>query len=143
MNLLESFFEGMDAPDGFAYGSLALGTIGVAAFFPMFPALRSVIPPPPGWTIGVAATLTSFVCLALKAGLHHFKDSVSLSFEAAKACAGIWLLCLVYHYMTVRDPEMSLGPQDPIALLFYGALFALPTVAFTSMQIEAARRDRH
>lgn len=139
MSLLDSLFDGMETPAGLLAGSASLASIA-GPFFPMFTSLKRIFPPPQGWGAWEAATLATFVCLAIKTFLHTFGRGSSFRSETIAACGFMWLLALFVHY-----PGSTPTPyyeHDPTNLVFYFALFALPTFAFTAMQLQAAN-GRH
>lgn len=138
MTLLDSLLEGMDTPDGFVAGSASYLAVA-GPFFPMFSSLRAIFPPPVGWGATEAAVLSTFVCLALKTFMHSFGRNLKFEAETIKMCGAGWILAFFYHYITKTDQYTQ--DHDPINLLVYGALFALPTFAFSAMQIHAAKRS--
>lgn len=136
MSFFDTFFEGMDTPQGLVAGLSSYVAIA-GPFFPMFPSLRAIFPPPVGWTSGEATVLATFVCLAIKTFMHSFGRSLKYEVGTVKTSAGIWLLAFFYHFL--NRSELTAQSHDPIPMFIYVTLFASPTFAFSAMQIHTAR----
>ena len=136
-----SFFEGMSTPIGLVAGCGSFATIALP-FFPMFTSLRQIFPPPLDWGAWQAATLATFVCLAIKTYMHTFREDHDINSSIVGSCGGCWVGALMVH-LHLLSPSRVSTPNDQIAsILFYLALFGLPAYAFSAMQIHAARQGR-
>jgi len=139
VNFFESLIDGMDTPKGLIAGAASVLCIA-GPFFPMFPNLRSIFPPPAGWAFAESAAIATFCCVAIKSFVHTFGRDMEISAEKIKACGIFWVGAFLFHY--VNRPTAQTEDHDPINMVVYGALFGIPTFAFSAMQIHAARRRR-
>lgn len=136
---MKSLFEGMDDTAGLLSGIGSFASI-LGPFFPLFSQLKSVLPPPQGWGSIESSVFAVFVCGFVKAFLHSYGHERRIESNVIQACGFFWILLLVYHY---PSPDMpTTYAHDPFPLIVYIALFALPTFAFSEMQLNSARRKR-
>jgi hypothetical protein len=134
MAIIGSLFEGMDTPDGLVFGSASLVCIA-GPFFPMFPSLRAIFPPPLGWGAAKSMVLATFACVCVKAFMHSFGRGLRFHAEGIKMCGIFWLVAFIFHY-TNKASEFT-QDHDPVSLIIYAALFGVPTYAFSAMQLHA------